>query len=156
MTKIKPRPENHIKILYEFGDNDFGHTFKLVFEQLHEAWLWDSYKFENYRHSKYRHSKTDNKTSLSYSKEYICDFINMLAWPLFKARQAESLSFKEEGRFSSQKEEEDFYRNYLQATVDKIYINEEVDEFIEKNQGRANCSWFVLDTKLFNNNVYSI
>lgn len=117
------------KVLYRFGDNDFGATFRRVFELLRE---------------KFEYEGSDQ----FLDKEYVCWFINTLAFPMYKAMQDHEPERLDERRFSSMDEQDAYYRNYLKATPDRIYIGSEVDEVLVKDWGCVNSSWYVYDSSI--------
>lgn len=125
--------QKNIKILFRFKDNDFSQTFKRVFTDIQDLW-------ENCE---------EGENLLD--KAYVCQIINILAWPKFQVFQ------RQEGR-KSLAEDEKFYRAYFFATPDEIYLNEEVDEFLEKSGLWANFEWFVYDSSIYQYNlrVYNI
>lgn len=136
-----------MKILFRFGDNDFSRTFIKVFELLEEKYQADLYTFEQY-------CIKQGETPPTYSKEFICRFINTLAYPIFRTLQHDQP--RNESRFSSDKEEEDFYREYLKATPDRIYLEDEVSQLLDNEGFQSNGDWYVLDTKQFKHKVYSL
>lgn len=129
----------YIKILFKFGDNDFRNTFLRVFLDIQDLWE-NSY---------------DGHLKLK-DKEQICKIINILAWPKYQVFQLQE-KYRSE-RFSSQKEEEEFYRKYFLATPDRIYLNKEVDIFLKDHGNQANSEWFVYDSTIYDpkDRVYSI
>jgi hypothetical protein len=45
---------------------------------------------------------------------------------------------------------------YLQITVKDVYFDDEVKDYIEKHDGWDNGEFFVLDTQVHNNYIYSV
>lgn len=116
-----------MRILFRFGDNDFQHTFIEVFRVLLRA-------------------SEDNRIKRKMqSKEYICAMINELAFPMYRVVQDQDFPLLEDGRFSSEEEQRDFYIRYFKATPDMIYLDKEIDALVTE-MGDGNRSWFVLDT----------
>ena len=120
-----------MKILFRFGDNDFGNTFRQVFKLL-------QLKCEN--------NAAMGRTAMD--KQEICDFINTLAWPIFLTIQEDrrGLAALIDDRFASPAEEEKHYRNYLKAYPKDILLNAEVDEHLRTNASQANYAWYVYDS----------
>lgn len=119
-----------MKILFRFGDNDFGNTFRQVFKLL-------QLKCEN--------NAAMGRTAMD--KQEICDFINTLAWPIFLTIQEDRPdSALGDGRFASFAEAEKSYREYLMAYPKDILLNNEVDEHLRTNASQANYAWYVYDS----------
>ncbi len=125
-----------MKIAIKFHDNDFYHTFYGVLEML----------FNSFKHS-------DNLTD---NKERLCFLINSLA-PLAYVTYQNPWEYNglEDAVKTEENKEFIHTKNYLTITSDRILVNEEVDEYL------ANTSWnnsetFILDTTLYNNNIYTI
>ncbi len=134
-----------MKILFRFGDNDFYTTFNKVFELLLERIEADLAKHETYGHRQGLPAPT-------YSKEYICDFINTLAYPIYKTMQNHKIgSLKLENPRRTQEEQEHLDRGYLHASPDRIYIDDEVDALLRDFGWQCNGDWFVLDTNQYEN-----
>lgn len=132
-----------MKILFRFGDNDFYTTFTKVFELLLERIEADLANYETY-------GRRYNLPAPIFSKQYVCDFINTLAYPIYKTMQNHkvgSLESQDPERFATPQEEEKFYREYFYASPDKIYLDDEVDALLRDFGGQCNGDWFVLDTK---------
>lgn len=118
-----------MRILFRFGDNDFGTTFREVFQVLLRA-------TENPR--------TRDKMR---DKEFICAFINELAFPMYRTMQCWDFpDRKDRERFKTDEEYRDFYTSYFHATPDMIYIDKEIDELLSV-YGDGNMAWFVLNTE---------
>lgn len=130
------------KIAIKFGDNDFGNTFFGVLQM-----LFDSFKYSG---------------KLPTDKEKLCFLINELSpiayithqnmWEYNGLEQATGLNTDINKEFLHTK-------NYLQKiTPERILINEEVDTLIKEGDEKHffNGEIFVLDTTLYNNNIYSL
>jgi len=130
-----------MRVLYRFGDNDFSNTFLEVFRMLQRA------------------AENKEVKDRLYDKEYVCAFINELAYPLYRTMQCwhefpqEQLS----RRFSTLQEQHDFYVGYFKATPEMIFVDKEIDDLIA-TYGDGNHSWFVLDIEQHDPNwrVYAI
>lgn len=119
-----------MKVLFRFGDNDFGTTFKQVFKLLQ--------------------AKCECNPAWQYTTMYrqeVCDFINTLSWPIFLTIQMHRPSKLLEGdRFASLEEAEKHYRDYFKAYPSDILLDNEVDEHLRTNASQANYAWYVYDS----------
>ena len=127
-----------IKIAIKFGDNDFGNTFYAVLKLLHES----------FKHT--GHLPTDKK-KLKW-------LINSLSPILYVTHQNQwEYNGLQDSEDTENSKEFLHAKNYLTEKVkeEDILINEEVDEYL-KITDWDNSETFILDTYLYNNNVYSI
>ena len=126
-----------IRIAIRFGDNDFGNTFYAVLKVLHAAFLHTGH--------------------LPEDKDKLCFLINNLS-PIMYVTNQNQWEYNglenAEGTMTGENEEFVRVKKYLQIKPDSILLNDEVDEYVKK--GWDNSETFILDTYLFNNNVYSI
>lgn len=139
---------SNYKVLFRFGDNDFGATFRRVFSLLQEKYEECAYYDATYP------SRGSRYTDLFLNKEYVCQFINTLALPIYKTLQCDNQSGFQvnEARFSSLEEQDRHYADYLKATPDRIYIGPEIDELIARDAGCANGDWWVYDASIHDPN----
>lgn len=129
-----------IKIAIKFGDNDFGNTFYAVLKFLHEA----------FKHT--GHLPTDKK-KLQW-------LINSLSPIIYVSHQNQwEYNGLEEAEGDTTDTNKEFLhtKKYLIKGVrlEDILVNEEVDDYI-KSTDWDNSETFILDTHLYNNNVYSL
>jgi hypothetical protein len=117
-----------MRILYRFSDNDFYTTFIEVFEVIRRT-------IDTPGH---------NPSRLA-DKQYICDMINELAYPIYRVAQCRDFPAIKEPRFASEAEQREFYTKYFHATPDRIYLDKEIDILISENGVNSNCEWFILD-----------
>ena len=129
-----------IKIAIKFGDNDFRNTFAAVLEVLFSAFKYNGY--------------------LSTDKKKLQFLINSLAPIMYVSHQNQweyNGLEKAEGDTTETNKEFVHIKKYLTegVQVEDILVNEEVDEYL-KNNDWSNSETFILDTYLYNNNIYSI
>ena len=126
-----------MKIAIKFHDNDFINTFYGVLHHLLAA---------------YKHND-----SLPTNKEHLCAIINKLS-PICYVTHQNLYSYNGLENCNGNLDENEHYNKmvkYLQMTADRILVNEEVDQYL-KEFAWNNSEIFILDTDLYNNNVYSI
>jgi hypothetical protein len=83
------------------------------------------------------------REELPTSKEHLLKIINNLSFSYY-------LLFQSRGYLETEK-------NYLQLDKSKLLLNEEVDDYLNSlESGYDNSSTFILDTELYNNNVYIV
>lgn len=124
-----------MKILIRFGDNDFWSTFHGVLAIFLEAW---------------QHNEKND-----FTKKQICEIINETSLGVYMVRQNQF----EYSNGSTMPEHFEHIRKYLKIDETNIYINEEVDKYLQDIAHDGNCENFVLDTDLAyenNNCIYSV
>lgn len=109
-----------MKILIDFHDNDFQRTFEGILEIIRLA-------------NNEKICQTD--TELNLTKEQWCEVINKISYGMYLLYQ------------NLFEYENDSTEKYLKITTDRIYLNEEVDKFIQDGRG-GNYSTFVYDSTL--------
>ena len=137
MPRFNKLEDSVKKIGIRFGDNDFGNTFTTLLLSL----------FEAYKHTGY----------LPKDKNKLCFIINQLSPVMYLIGQNcyeyNGLEEVTNGLKTNDSIEYQRIGLWLQILPAKIYIDKEVDEFIEEH-GDFNSEFFVLDLTLHNNNVY--
>ena len=120
-----------MKIAIKFGDNDFHSTWYPVMETLKQAF--------------------DYNGSLPQTKEKLLIIINKISYGFY-------LAFQNQFMYNGELElRESSTKDYLIIDEGKLLLNEEVDQYLESLApygGYDNSSTFILDTELYNNNVY--
>lgn len=114
-----------MKILINFNDNDYGNTFYGVMEVLLSSYIHNS--------------------KISNNKDYLVNIINEISYPCY-------LLFQNDSEFLSDKYS---LQDYLKINKEEIFIDEEVDLYIKKND-YGNSENIILDTDLWYNNNNAI
>lgn len=126
-----------MKIAIKFGDNDFYKTFIPVLKILFLAFQ------ENNR--------------LTIDKNRLCWLINSLSPTTYVAVQNHwEYNGLELAVDTETNKEYTSIRQYLHIKPENLLINEEVDALLQNNDVFFNSEIFILDTSLYNNNVYAI
>lgn len=123
-----------MKIAIKFRDNDFHSTFRGVL-----AVLFDAYKYD----------------TLPTDKVKLCWMINSLSPIIYVTHQNQWKSNDLQiGLVENTNTNRGFERmkSYLQITLESIFIDDEVDNLISSGDSDV----YILDTKLYSNNIYSI
>lgn len=122
-----------MKIAIKFGDNDFHSTWFPIMETLKSAY--------------------DYNGELPQTKEELLIIINNLSCGFY-------LAFQNQFKYNDEKNLEISHtKKYLILTEEELLLNDEVDNYLKSLEpfgGIDNSSTFILDTELYNNNVYVI
>jgi len=122
-----------MKIAIKFGDNDFHSTFNPIMDTLYAAFLYHG--------------------GLPENKKKLLIMINSISYGFYLLFQNQ---FEYNGEISG---EVSSTKDYLILTEKKLLLNEEVDEYLKSLEpygGGDNSSTFILDTSLYNNNIYCV
>lgn len=123
------------KIAIRFGDNDFGNTFMAVLRHLKDA------------HDFHKEVTTD--------KVRLAEMISKLAIICYVTHQ-NHFDYNGFENVEAPFADSEYYKSterYLTVTPDQILINEEVDAYVAATPD-DNSETFVLDTTLYNNQIY--
>lgn len=129
-----------MKIAVRFGDNDFGNTFYAILRHIYAAFKHHDGKFTK-------------------DKDHLAFIINELAPICYLTHQNhfEYNGLQNANGNVATNAEFKHTKKYLQVIKpEDIYIDKEVDDYIVKCDGWDNGETFILDTTVFNNNVYSL
>lgn len=107
------------KLAIRFSDNDFYNTMDAFFTILNKRGI---HHYEN------------------LSKEKIVKLFNISAPGLYWLYQK---------GYESNLEMEEHMSKYIQIKIDNVYIDDEVDKYIQDHNGWDNCEFFVLDNGYF-------
>ena len=118
-----------MKIAIKFGDNDFINTFSPLMDTLFKSYV-------------YHNSLPDNKPQL-------LKLINSVSFGFY-------MMFQNRFEYDNLNDENEHTRKYLQIDENKLLLNEEVDAYLAEVGAGDNYSTFIIDTDLYNNNVYII
>lgn len=117
----------------KFGDNDFFNTFSRLLPAICEGIIENNHFFKE-------HWK-DSPNGIT--KEYLAEVINNTSTGFYYAYQNPLLyNIKHETNGKGKWENP---KKYLQITPDQIYINEEVDNYIEETYGWDNSEFFYVE-----------
>lgn len=109
---------NNLIVLIRFGDNDFHNTFIPVLYAV-RAWYMGARWSDRFQ-----------------DRAKLCRLINLLSPPAYEFVQ------------SHRGDIDDHTKSYIEVTKDKLLLGDEVDDFLINNANSANGEWFVLDTRL--------
>lgn len=112
---------NNLIVLIRFGDNDFYDTF---IPALYALTAWYGMVRESWEEQRF------------HDRANLCRLINTLTPPAYEFVQ------------SHRGDIDDLTTSYIQITEDMLLLGDEVDEFLINNMKAANGAWFVLDTRL--------
>lgn len=129
------------KIAIRFGDNDFYNCFTVLLKCLHEIWKWTGFL-------------PKDKDKLCFAINNLSPTMYLLAQNTWEYNGLEDVAGKDTGI----SEEYEHIKKYLTIKPDRILIDEEVDKLVEEGDAVHcfNSEIFVLDTTLYNNNIYAL
>lgn len=104
-----------MRILIRFGDNDFSNTNMAFLRTLRDSFYY--------------------RPKALLTKEQIVKIYNEMIFGLYLLNQNQN----------QYKNETVSIKRYLKISVDRVHINDEIDEWVSKRGSMSNHDWFYLD-----------